>query len=54
MRLGIFYSNAENSANLLTPPIRIQVMINKRLIANIRPDHHHEIILQKQHWEYVS
>ncbi len=34
-------------------PIRIQVVVNRHLIANIQPDHHHEIILQKLHYGYA-
>ncbi|WP_309254087.1 hypothetical protein [Prevotella brunnea] len=33
--------------NLLMSPIRIQPMINRRLMANIRPARQHEITLQK-------
>ena len=47
MRLSVYCSNAgEHQSSHVV--IRIQVMENKRLIVNIRPDHHHEIILQKQ------
>ena len=40
--------------NLLMSPIRIQPMINRRLMANIRPDRQHEITLQKPHLGHAS
>nr|WP_308535977.1 hypothetical protein [uncultured Prevotella sp.] len=53
MRLSVYCSNAgEHQSSHVV--IRIQVMENKRLIVNIRPDHHHEIILQKPYQGHAS
>ena len=41
-------------AHFLRLAIHIQVVVNRRLTANIRPARHHEIILQKMYWEDTS
>ena len=44
-----YFVPMQNNTYFLMLPIRIQVMVNRRLIANILPARHHEIILQKLH-----